>query len=345
MTGKEIFKKAVKLEKTERVPVMILSGGVWAYNQSGRSLQDSFDMAPEESAAYWIRTNEKIQSDLIWCAAGCNHLALRALGAKTDFSVCGAAATTQPFIEKPSDVDKLDISALEKDEGILKMVESAKIMKEKIGDQTMLAISQWGPMTLAELMIGATPFMIMLRKDPEGVKYMMEFTTEVCVKYYQMFVDAGAEHISQAEPCASGDMISRKMFEKIALPYLQKVNKRMDSSVFSKMIHICGNTNKILEVLPETGADMFSMDYKVETAYAREILDGKMAFAGQLDPSAVMLMSDTATVKAKAESCIENAQWEKGGYILMPGCDLAPATPLENIQTMVQTAHQYQQKV
>lgn len=341
MTGKEIFKKAVKLEQTPRVPVIILSGGVWAYNQKNQSLQDSFDMPPEQSAQYWVEINEKIHSDLSWCAAGCNNLALRAIGSQCDFSKPGVAASSTPFLAKPGDVDKLDAGKIKEDPGVMAMLESTKRMKEKMGDETMLAISQWGPMTLANLMIGATDFMKMLRRDKEGVKYVMEFTTELVIEYWRLFAKAGAEHVSQAEPVASGDMISKKMFLEFAMPYLQKANKGIDGKVFSKMIHICGNTSRILEDLPETGADMFSMDYKVELAEAREVLGGKMSFAGQINPADIMYMADVPTVKETAKECIEAAKWEEGGFILMPGCDLSPMTPLENIQAMTEVAHSY----
>ncbi len=339
MNAKEIFKKAVKLEPTNRVPVIILSGGVWAYNQNGMSLQDSFDMSPEASADYLINTNKKVKSDLIWCAGGCNHLVLRALGAKTKFNKVGTAASVKPFITSPSDIDKLNLDDIKKDPGIIAMVESTKIMKQKVGDEVMLAVSQWGPMTLANLMLGTTEFMLGLRKDPEGMKYVMDFTKEMVLTYWNLFLDAGVEHVSQAEPVASGDMISRKMFEKIALPLLLDVNERIGDKPFSKMIHICGNTSQILEVLPDTKADMFSMDYKVDLALAREKLDGKMAFAGQIDPAEIMLMSSKERVAEASQKCIDDSVWQRGGFILMPGCDLAPETPLENLESMVKVAH------
>lgn len=338
MTGKEIFKKAVKLEPTERVPVIILSGGVWAYRQVGKSLQDSFDMTPEESSDYWVEVNKKLKSDLLWCAAGCNNLGLRAIGAEADFSKIGVAASVKPCIEKPGDVDKIDLKVLKDDPGIAAMLESTKLMKKKMGDETMLAVSQWGPMTLASLMYGTDSFLMMLRKDPEGANYIMDFTKELVVEYWKLFIEAGVEHVSQAEPCASGDMISPKMFQKVAMPYLQYTNSKVPEGV-SKMIHICGNTNRILEYLPDTGTDMFSMDYKVDMKLAREKLGGKIAFAGQMNPAEVMLLGSQDDVAKDVKRCIEEAEWEKGGFIVMPGCDLAPETPLANLETMVNICH------
>jgi uroporphyrinogen decarboxylase len=30
-----------------------------------------------------------------------------------------------------------------------------------------------------------------------------------------------------------------------------------------------------------------------------------------------------------------------GGYILMPGCDIPPSVPIENVKAMVEAAHEY----
>ena len=345
MTGKEIFKKAIKLEKTPRCPFVIMSGGVWAYKQVGKSLQDSFELTPEESSDFWVETNKKIRSDLIFCASGCNDLVLRALGAESDFSKVGVAASVQPMIKSASDVDKLDIGDIKKDPGVIAMLESTKLMMKKMGDETMLGISQWGPLTLAGLMIGASDFMMMLVKDKKAVKYIMDFTSEAVLEYWRLFLDAGCEHVEMAEPDASPDMISPKMFEKIALPHIQKTFQGIEGQAFSRMLHICGNTTKILKYIPESGADMFSMDWKVNPADAREALGGKVAFSGQIDPAEVIGLGTKEDVLAKSREAMEAAKWEEGGYILMPGCDLSPISPLENVQALSEVAYAARQEL
>lgn len=108
MTNKQIFLDAIRLKPTPRQPAIILSGGVWANKQIGLSLQDSFDIGPEKAAENVIRANEVVNSDLVWTAAGCNNLVLRAVGAKTTFSNVGVAASVdEPLIEDAEDVDKL----------------------------------------------------------------------------------------------------------------------------------------------------------------------------------------------------------------------------------------------
>lgn len=339
MTNKQILLDAIHLKQTPRQPVIILSGGVWANKQIGLSLQDSFDIRPEEAAENVIRTNEFVQSDLVWAAAGCNNLVLRAIGAKTTFSNVGVAASIdEPLIAEAEDVDKLDISGIENDPGIAAMLETTRILKQRIGDDVLIGISQWGPMTLGGLLMGTEEFMLLTIRDKEAAEYVMNFTEKLTTKYWKLFVEAGAELVSQAEPSASGDMISHKQFEKMVLPHLQSTNREIDGLVKAKMLHICGNINRILQYLPQTGSDVISFDYKVDLKLARETLGGKMAFAGKLDPVAVMQLGTPEMITELTQQYIEEADSRQGGYIVMPGCDLAPSTPPENIQAMVKTA-------
>ena len=339
MTNKQLLLDAIHLKPTPRQPAIILSGGVWANKQLGLSLQDSFDIGPEKAAENAIRMNELVNSDLLWTAAGCNNLVLRAIGARTTFSNVGVAASVdEPLITESEDVDRLDPDGIERDPGINAMLETTRILKDRVGDQVLIGISQWGPMTLAGLLMGTEDFMILTLKDKPAAEHIMSFTEKLTTKYWELFVQAGAELVSQAEPSASGDMISHKQFEKMALPHIQATNRVIDGKVKAKMLHICGNINRILTYLPQTGSDVISFDYKVDLKLARETLGGKMAFAGKLDPVAVMQLGTSEQIRQLTREYIEEAESGLGGYIVMPGCDLAPATPLENVQAMVTTA-------
>jgi len=342
MKPKEIFEAAIRLEPTERVPVTLLSGGVWIYAQEGKSLQDSFDMTPEESARYTIEAQKRTRSDLVWCSAGCNNLVLRAVGAQCNFAKVGASASVdEPLLAAPGDIDKLDFDKIPEDPGIQAMLESTRILKREIGDEVMLGISQWGPLTLAGLLLGTDVFMKLLIKDKAAAHAMLEATCELVVRYWDLFLDAGAQYISQAEPSASGDMISRRQFEAYAMPYLTRTFTMIGDKPFAKQIHICGDTSKFMELIPETGCTAMSFDYKVPLAQAREVLGGKIAFLGQMDPVEIMALGTPEQVREDTLRCCRDASAELGGFLLMPGCDIPPTVPLANIEAMVDAAYSY----
>ncbi|WP_169717824.1 Uroporphyrinogen decarboxylase [Sporomusa silvacetica DSM 10669] len=341
MNSKEIFIKAIKLEKTPRVPVTILSGGVWVFNRKGMSLGDSFKLAPQAAAEIIAATNEEVRSDIVWAAAGCNNLAIRAIGGKANFHKVGAASDiAEPLIAKAADVDKLNVDKLKDDAGIQAMLETTKILVKNIGDRTMIGNSQWGPLTLAGLILGTENLMRIMIKDKPAVHAMLEFTSELCYRYWELFVNAGAEFVSMAEPTASGDMIARKQFMEFAMPAATKIRGRIADKVRGTMIHICGDITKFLDLIPEIGVNVVSLDYKVDLAKAREVLHGKIAFTGQMDPVAIMQDETPAGVAVACRECIEKAGLD-GGYLMMPGCDLPPGVPLENLKAMVDTAHNY----
>jgi len=168
----------------------------------------------------------------------------------------------------------------------------------------------------------------------------MEFAAELCFDYLEPFIDAGVSMISLADPTASGDLISRDQFIEFPFPYLKRVADRIRARGIWVTVHICGNTTNRLDRIPEAGAHIMSVDYKVNLSDARRILDGKIAFAGNLNPVAIMQKETVQGVAAASRDAISKAG-VTGGYILMPGCDIPPSVPVENVRTMVETARAY----
>jgi uroporphyrinogen decarboxylase len=312
---------------------------VWSCYRNGLTLQDTFEQPAEKIAAQWIKNNEAVKSDIVWVGADCGSIALRALGAKCTFAVPGKGGTVDAaLIDKPADVDRLRIEALENSPEIANLLETAKIVAEKIGDEVLVGVSQWGAFTMTGLMMGMEKMRLASLEDKPGLRHVLEFSQQLLLKYWQLFIDAGVELVNQADPIASGDVVSAEIFAELALPYIKAANQAVDGKVGAKMLHICGDTTGVLDLIPSSEADLFSLDYKVDLKTARQKLGGRIAFGGQLKPLGVLLNGRPEEVEAAARACLQDAG--KSGYVLMPGCDVAPATKIENVQAMIKTAHQ-----
>lgn len=140
-----------------------------------------------------------------------------------------------------------------------------------------------------------------------------------------------------ADPVASGDLISPSMFEEYALPYIKEVTGRLKKYNVPIILHICGNTQARLEPLKEAGISAFSLA-AVDLKEALETARGHYAIFGNMDPFSVMQAMTSDKVYQTCRELGEIAGLE-GGYVMMPGCDLPPAAPLENVQAMVRAAH------
>jgi uroporphyrinogen decarboxylase len=341
MNSKEVVIKALKLEPTPRLPVAFLSGGVWTMNRQGYSLQNILDQ-PELAAEIIINTQKIVQSDIVWPGSGFHNLAIRALGGQIKFRAKGAPDVQAPIIDKAEDVERLKLERLHDDAGIQNLWRTVEIVSRNMGSQVLVGASQWGPFTLAGHVYGVEKLMRSIYKDKEAVFKVLDFTSELCYQYLDAFITAGVEIVSIADPSASGDLISRRQFSDFVLPHLKRVVTKLHQKGVYVCIHICGNITNRLDLIPETGTDLLSVDYKVDLIKAKELLGGKIAFAGNMNPVAVMQNASPSEVTEACRDCIAKTD-AIPGYILMPGCDIPPGVPLENIQAMVETAFENQE--
>ena len=227
---------------------------------------------------------------------------------------------------------------MQDDPGVQLLARAARLLVAAIGDHTVVGTSQWAPFTLGGLAYGVENLMRNVRKDKAAVHAVLEYSTELCFAYLEPFIDAGVSMISLADPTASGDLISREQFVEFSLPYLQRVAARIRARGIWVIVHICGNTTTRLDTIPGTGADILSVDYKVDLAAARRALGGRLLFAGNMNPVAVMQKETPEGVDAACRACIQSAG-TGGGFLLMPGCDIPPSVPLANVRAMVAAAH------
>lgn len=341
MNNKEIILAALRFKAAPRIPVILLSSGIWEYSRNRMTIEDFINLPPEKNSEFVLNTNKMLNMDLIWTAAGCNNLVLKALGADITFNKLGfSSSVNSPLLNTPGDIDKLKVSLIENSREIENLLNATAIIAKEAGDEYLIGVSQWGPFTLAGLLYGLEGFMKICMRDTAGAVHILQNTSDFVLKYLSLFADAGAALICQSEPTSSGDLISPRMFKDLAAPYLRKNNQQISNKVAARMAHICGNTNKIVDYINEIDTDLFSVDYKVDLQAAKAKLEGKTALAGNIDPVRIMMEGSAAEVRSKALECCREAS-QNGGYVLMPGCDIPSSTPLENISAMVETAHNF----
>ena len=341
MNSKEIILSTLRFEATPRIPVILLSSGIWEYSKNNMTIDDFINLSPEKNSEFVINTNKILNMDLIWTAAGCNNLVLKALGAETTFNKPGfSSSVNKPLLKTADDIDKLNVNLIENSREIENLLKATSLIANEVGNEYLIGASQWGPFTLAGLLYGLEGFMKICMRDTTAAEHILHNTSNFVLKYLVLFAQAGAELICQSEPTSSGDLISKDMFKRLVVPFLKKNNNEISDKVLARMTHICGNTNRIVDYINEIDTDLFSVDYMVDLQTAKTTLEGSTALAGNIDPVGVMTAGAIEEVKNKALECCQKAS-KNGGFILMPGCDIPVATPLENILAMAEVAYNF----
>jgi uroporphyrinogen decarboxylase len=333
MNSKEIIQNTLALKSTPRQPVTVFSGGAWALTSNGLSLEKALATEPEKVADILYNAYTSVDSDISWAMSGYNNIVIGAIGGKIKFRAKGTPDVVEILFKNISDIDSVRIDKIKDDPSIRVLLETAKHLVRKAGGKQFVALTRWGPFTLAGLLYGAENLMRDIYRNPDAVRRLLDFTGDLYLRYAQLYIDNGVDLALIAEPTASGDMISREHFEQFVVPVFQKVFTELRSKNVATALHICGNIENRLDLLNSTGAQLVSVDYKVSLQKCREVFGNKTAFAGNMNPVGVMQRETPEGVAAACEQCIADAG-EGGGFVLMPGCDIPPSTPAANLKAM-----------
>jgi len=337
---KEIILQAFRGEKTGRVPVALIGGGMWSVAHEGTTLEE-LSTDSERMSDLLIKMVNILEGDIVYAGSGYPNVPAVALGGKIKFRDLGAVDLAAPVASSEEEVDQLDLSRIDSNEILDTIRKAFRTVKERIGEDYLVTMTAWGPFTLGARIVGEETFIKAIIKDPAFAEKVLDRVTRLLMRLYTPLVEEGnLELITLGDPTASGDLISRKQFERFAIPYLKKFTDWAKSRNVSTLLHICGNTTDRLDLFPMTGTDCISLDHKTDLAQAKKVLHGKMCFAGNIDPVKILLRGSVQDVEKACHRVIETAGTE-GGFVLMPGCDIPPTVPHENLRKFFQVAREW----
>ena len=217
------------------------------------------------------------------------------------------------------------------------VVEAIRLLKEDVGDQ--VAVGAWvlGPFTLAGQIVELDNLHRMSFKKPDLVSRVLDDLDVLLISLAKIYREAGADYLTVREMGATEDMMSPHIFSSLIQPHLKRIFTAMKSP---KVLHICGETNIIVEEMARCGADAISVDQKNRLPESREKVGADTIVLGNLDPYNVLVMGKPEDIDEAVKNIIAsgvNAVW--------PGCDIWPTVPWQNMEAMVAATHNYGTKL
>lgn len=334
MTGRDVTKMALDLSEPPRVPVTLIGGGSWNVHAAGKTFA-GIKEDPEKIAEIFIHAFKKMGHDLLWTGSNFINYPFHFLGCPIKDDSSDGPALLGTVIKSLDDLDSLNIEEVLKNPTMQGIIKSHHLVADAIGKETLVMPTQWAPFTCAARIIGTEAVMGATIEDSERLLELLRFSADLIWALSEPIL----EHedilgLNIADPVASGDMISPDTFRKFAAPFLEDLVGRIKAKGKYSMIHICGNTTKILEDVAAIEPNCFSLESKVDLRQAKEILGGKVCVAGNVVPTGAFLTGTPQEVIEEARACIE-AWGEGGGYILTLGCDFPKNVPIENVMALM----------
>ena len=208
--------------------------------------------------------------------------------------------------------------------------EAIKIIKKEAPE---LPIGAWqlGPFTQCGQTIELDKVLKGVFKQKEQVAAILDRFTDMIIVIGKALQEAGADFITLREPGVAADLLSPKTFKDLIQPRLTRILAAWESP---KILHICGSTDPLVEMMNQCGADALSFDIKNNIAETRKKVGNDVILLGQFDVFNLPCAEET-TPEMAVKGIEENIA--TGVDAIWPGCDLWPDIKEENFRAMEKT--------
>jgi uroporphyrinogen decarboxylase len=337
MTGKELVKKAFRLEKTERTPWVPFVGSHGG-SLMGMSADDYLKSA--DSILAGINKAVELYEPDGLPAIFDLQVEAEALGCELAWAKDNPPAVISHPLMNGHSLEDLKVPTT--DAGRIGMVmEVCRRASERYPDMALYGLIT-GPFTLALHLVG-TDIFIKMFEDPEYIHGVMNFTKEVGIFMADQYIENGCDVVSMVDPMTS--QIDPEQFRQFVLPAAKEVFDHIRNKGALSSFFVCGYAQQNIQVMCDCGPDNNSIDENIPLEYVKDVcLPNDISFGGNLKLTVVLLMGSPEDCQHHAMQCMERGG-EKG-FVLAPGCDLPMDTPPENIQAVSQlVGDSYQQEI
>ncbi len=328
----DLLLRAARGERTERPPV-------WLMRQAGRHLPEyralreryTFREAietPAVAAEITLQPWERYRPDALVIFSDILTV-LEPLGFAYHVE-SGVGPVVENPVEGPEDVDRPrgDVATELSFVGDL-----LARLDDAVGEEVPLVGFAGGPFTLASYAVagGSSRSHLPVRKlrarHPEAFRTLLAALADVVREHLAYQVDAGADVVQLFDTYAG--FLSPADYEAFLLPLHREILADLDAPT----ILFARGMGARLDLLAATGADVVSLDWRVDMATARERL-GDVPVQGNLDPA--LLYADPAVVRERTRDVIDAAG--PAGHVLNLGHGVHKDTPVEGVEAFVETA-------
>lgn len=246
----------------------------------------------------------------------------------------------EPPFKSPDDLKKINIPDHSE---LIKQgrIEPVKKLVEEIGDGAFIAgTAASQSLNFLVSQRGTEQAMLDLVDNPSLAHAIMELGTEISIEIGRALVEAGVDGIYIGDAWASCSIISPKQYKEFCFPYHRKATKEFHKLGVKVYLHICGNSDPILEMMADTGVDAIEpLDPLggVSLCSAKRRVGNRVCLKGGLN-TMTLLQGTPKDVEREARRCIDEAA-VGGGFLLGSGDDIPRDAPKENLIAMVETAH------
>lgn len=331
---KSLFLRACRGEPVERVPV-------WIMRQAGRYLPEYRAIREKHNFLEVCKTSELaievslqprrilgvdaviVFSDILIPAG--------AMGLPFELSDKG------PLIEFPlrTAAQIRELSVFDPEQETRFLMDAIRGLVRELGPDVPILGFAAAPWTLACYMVeghgkdGFPAAKKMLYSDPELFRNLLERIAQATALYLRAQIAAGAAAVQLFDTWAGE--LTLDQYREFALPATQLLIEEIGAGATPVILYTKASSH-LLAAAAESGANVLSVDWRVDLASVREQVGPRIALQGNVDPC--VLLGPEEGVRRAAREAVESTGGI--GHILNLGHGILQQTPVENARAFVQ---------
>ncbi|HEY4025003.1 MAG TPA: uroporphyrinogen decarboxylase [Candidatus Dormibacteraeota bacterium] len=332
------FVLAARRQPVDRTPI-------WLMRQAGRSLPEYRKLRerwtlvdivaqPDLCAEVTLQPVRRLGVDAAVMFADI-MLPLRGMGVEFELVESVGPVIARP-VRTPADVD-----ALGKPEGEEAAPQVIDAVRRVVAESPVPVICFSGaPFTLASYLIEGRPsrdFSLTKRfmfSEPAAFDRLLGKLATVMGRYLVAQVGAGASALQVFDSWVGA--LSVEDYEAVVAPHTRAIFEAT-AALGVPRVHFGTGTAGLLESIAATGPDVVSLDWRVPLDIGWSRVGSELGVQGNLDPA--VLLGPGELVRERAQGVLRRAAG-RPGHVFNLGHGVLPETPLESLQTLIETVHE-----
>jgi uroporphyrinogen decarboxylase len=342
----DLLLRALLREPTPRRPI-------WLMRQAGRYLPEYRATRAQAGGFLEMCTNPEIACEITLQPV--NRFPLDAAILFSDILTIPHAmnlglefeAGEGPKFERPvrsaADIDKLGVPDPGRE--LKYVVDAVARVRRELGGRVPLIGFAGSPWTVATYMVeggGSKTFGVikrMMYEAPRDLHRLLEILARSTILYLNAQIAAGAQAVMVFDTW--GGVLTPAQYQEFSLRYMAQViaaltreadGRRVPNIVFTK------GGGPWLDKIAAIGCDAAGVDWTTDLKTARQLIGGKIALQGNLDPSALFAPPEVLRTEALR---VLDSYGPGSGHVFNLGHGITPEVDPERVALLVETVQSY----
>ncbi|MGR8929619.1 MAG: uroporphyrinogen decarboxylase family protein [Gammaproteobacteria bacterium] len=300
---------ALNHKEPDRVPLFLLTT-LHGAKELGLTIEAYFSRA-DYVVEGQMRLLQKYRSDCLYpffYAA----IELEAWGGEVIFQHDCPPNAGPPIIHRPEDIDHLRSPRVNDSPQLLRVVETIRCLKARVGDSVPIVGLVISPFSLPVMQMGFDRYIELIYEQPERLGRLMELNEAFCVAWANAQLEAGATAIGYADPVSSSTVIPRELYLKTGYPVAKRTLARIKGPTATHFAS--GRCLEIVDNVAVTGTSAIGVSALDDLAALKAATRNKLTLIGNLNGVAMRHWT-AEQAETEVKSAIR-AAGRGGGFIL-----------------------------